>query len=85
MTFPSFHTALAILFVYSSRPPCRMFIPLFVLNLTMLLAIPFAGDHYLADMIGGAIVVAASILVTRRAMRRRHDDLPTESGIVSAA
>jgi hypothetical protein len=69
VTFPSFHTALAILLVYVHRPPLRSFVPVLILNVVMLVAIPFAGHHYLVDMIAGAGVAAISIAVVRLAMR----------------
>lgn len=75
VTFPSYHTVLAVVFIYVSRPPCRWFVPVLVLNLLMLLAIPFAGQHYLTDMIAGAFVAAGSIL-TIKAVAQRRKDLP---------
>jgi hypothetical protein len=69
VTFPSFHTVLAILLVYVHRPPLRSFVPVLILNVVMIVAIPFAGHHYLVDMIAGAGVAAISIAVVRLAMR----------------
>jgi len=69
VTFPSFHTALAILLVYVHRPPLRSFVPVLILNVVMLVAIPFAGHHYLVDMIAGASVAAISIAIVRLAIR----------------
>src|SRR4029077_11707104 len=69
VTFPSFHTALAILLIYVHRPPLRSFVPVLILNVVMLVAIPFAGHHYLVDMIAGAGVAAISIGFVRLAMR----------------
>jgi hypothetical protein len=78
VTFPSFHTALAILLVYVHRPPLRSFAPVLILNVVMLVAIPFAGHHYLVDMIAGAGVAAISIGFVQLAMRprRSEDSLP---------
>jgi hypothetical protein len=78
VTFPSFHTALAILLIYVHRPPLRSFVPVMILNVVMLVAIPFAGHHYLVDMIAGAGVAAISIGFVRLAMRpgRSVDSLP---------
>jgi hypothetical protein len=67
VTMPSFHTVLAILFTYAHRPPSRAFIPVAILNLVMLISIPFAGHHYVVDMIAGAVLAAFSIAVVRAA------------------
>jgi membrane-associated phospholipid phosphatase len=69
VTFPSFHTALAIVLIYVHRPPLPSFVPLMILNVVMLVAIPFAGHHYLVDMIAGAGVAAISIAIVRLAIR----------------
>jgi PAP2 superfamily len=71
VTFPSFHTALAVIFVYVHRPPLRSFVPMAILNVLMVVAIPFAGHHYLVDVIAGAAVAAVSIAIVRAAMRPR--------------
>lgn len=65
VAMPSFHTVLAILFTYAHRPPSRSFIPVAMLNLVMLVSIPFAGHHYVIDMIAGAALAAATIAVVR--------------------
>lgn len=71
VTFPSFHTVMAVLLVYVHRPPLRSFVPLAILNALMLVAIPFAGHHYLVDMIAGAAVAVVSIAIGRAAMGSR--------------
>ncbi len=71
VTFPSFHTVMAVLLVYVHRPPLRSFVPLAILNALMLVAIPFAGHHYLVDMIAGAAVASVSIAIGRAAMGSR--------------
>jgi len=40
-------------------------------NTLMLIATPFAGHHYLVDMIAGAAVLAVSIPIVNAAMRPR--------------
>jgi hypothetical protein len=71
VTFPSFHTVMAVLLVYVHRPPLRSFVPVAILNALMLVAIPFAGHHYLVDMIAGAAVASVSIAIGRAAMGSR--------------
>jgi len=68
ITFPSFHTVLAIAFIYVHRPPSRSFIPVAILNGLMLMAIPSEGHHYLIDVISGAVVAAVCIAIVRAAM-----------------
>jgi hypothetical protein len=65
VAFPSFHTVLAIVFVYVHRPPCRTFWPIAVVNGLMLLSIPVMGHHYFIDVIAGAGISALSIVIYR--------------------
>jgi hypothetical protein len=65
IAFPSFHTISAILLIYAHRRPLPSFRPTLILNLLMFLSIPFAGQHYLVDMISGLVVAGASIAAVR--------------------
>jgi len=60
VTFPSFHTAAAIMLIHAHRG-IRSFRPVLLLNILMLLSTPISGGHYLVDMIGGGIVAFISI------------------------
>lgn len=64
--FPSFHTTMAILFtaVYRGMPRC--FWPAAALNAVMLLSVPYSGDHYMVDLIGGLVVAVIAIKLTWR-------------------
>jgi hypothetical protein len=73
ITFPSFHTTIAIIFMYVHRPPSRSFVPVAILNGLMLLGIPSEGHHYLVDTISGAVVAAVCIVAVRRGMRSRGE------------
>jgi hypothetical protein len=75
VTLPSFHTTMAILFTYAHRPPSRSFIPVLILNVVMLISVPFAGHHYLIDMLAGAALAAISIAIVRAA--RARSDAPS--------
>lgn len=66
VTFPSYHTVMAILLVYSHRPPLKSFAAVLALNIVMLIAVPVEGSHYLADMIAAVPVAAISIVATRK-------------------
>jgi hypothetical protein len=71
VAFPSCHTVMAIVLVYVHRPPLRTFVPVAILNALMVVATPFAGHHYLVDMLSGAAIVAISIPIVHAAMRPR--------------
>lgn len=60
VTFPSFHTAAAIMLIHAHRG-IRSFRPVLFLNVLMLLSTPIFGGHYLVDMIGGGIVAFISV------------------------
>jgi hypothetical protein len=59
--FPSFHTTMALAFVYAFRRTGIIGICVTGINSAMLFAIPFVGGHYLIDMIAGAGVALVSI------------------------
>lgn len=65
VTFPSFHTIMAILFTFACRGIRFVFPAALCLNLLMLVSVPRAGDHYLVDMIAGAVVALIAINVTK--------------------
>lgn len=66
ITFPSFHTALAIILTYCVRRDRYLLAVSAPLNAVMLVSIPLVGGHYLVDMVGGAVVAAISIVTVRR-------------------
>jgi len=62
VTFPSFHTTLALIFIYVAARTNRWALLVFgPLNAVMLISISPVGGHYLVDMLGGAAVAVASI------------------------
>ncbi|AYH45626.1 phosphatase PAP2 family protein [Azoarcus sp. DN11] len=65
VTFPSFHAAMAIIFIYVHRGHRILFPLLATLNVLMLIATPINGGHYLVDIIAGSLVAAASIAILR--------------------
>ena len=65
VTFPSFHTVSAIIFMYGFRKSGLIGRIIFMLNIVMLLSIPAGGDHYLMDMLAGAAGAISSIAVVR--------------------
>jgi PAP2 superfamily len=65
VTFPSFHTIMAILFTFACRDMRFTFPAAVCLNLIMLVSVPHSGDHYLVDMIAGAIVAVTAISIVK--------------------
>lgn len=57
VTFPSFHTMLALMFIYTFRHEKKMiFLPVLFLNLLMIFSCLSQGGHYLVDLLGGMVV-----------------------------
>ncbi len=66
VSFPSFHTTMALVYVYGFRGTGTVGRVMAGLNIAMLFAIPFFGGHYLADMLAGAVVALLSVIMARR-------------------
>ena len=66
ITFPSFHTCLAIMFIWFFRivPYFRWFS--LITNTAMLFATPIFGGHYIADMIAGALITIPLIVLVEK-------------------
>jgi hypothetical protein len=64
--FPSFHTVMAILFTLAHRDNRWSFPFFLILNLLMLTSIPYSGDHYLTDVLGGIVIAVSAFVATRR-------------------
>lgn len=64
--FPSYHAAGSILFIWACWPLKFLRWPMLGINLAVIAATPVEGAHYLADVIGGAIVAAVAIMVAGR-------------------
>lgn len=60
IAFPSMHVVWAMSLLYLVRRHSWLFYPLLVLNSLVILATMFLGWHYLADVIGGILVMAIS-------------------------
>ena len=76
VTFPSFHTAMALAYIWGFRNTGPIGWSIGVLNLVMLCAIPWIGGHYLVDMIAGAAMMLVSLAVVRMALRPSLTPLP---------
>jgi membrane-associated phospholipid phosphatase len=65
ISFPSFHTTLAILLVYGARHHRWLLAVLAPLNMILIAATLSVGGHYLVDLPAGAAVAFISIAATR--------------------
>lgn len=66
VAFPSFHTALAFITVWALLPLRRIVVPLFAVNAALIAGAPSNGDHYLCDLLAGALLAMIAIAVVRR-------------------
>ncbi|MES5486045.1 phosphatase PAP2 family protein [Bradyrhizobium sp. INPA03-11B] len=69
ISFPSFHTALAVILIYASRGVKLLFPAFLVLNLLMIAATPNMGGHYFIDVVAGAAVVLGLVVLCRFSWR----------------
>jgi membrane-associated phospholipid phosphatase len=77
VTFPSFHTALAILAIYAVRGLRLLFWPVLALNAGVIVSTIPEGGHYAIDVVAGAVLTVAAIAGVRRWLAaswgREHD------------
>lgn len=69
VSMPSFHTTLAILFIYALRRMRYLLLFSIPLNVTMILSTPTQGGHYLADVFAGLLLSALTISTLRSSSR----------------
>lgn len=62
ITFPSYHTVLALVLTYAVRHSLFALIPIGALNALMIVSTLPVGGHYLADLFAGGAVTLASIM-----------------------
>lgn len=65
VSFPSFHTSMALAYAWAFRKCGAIGISMAALNIIMLCAVPFFGGHYLVDMIAGAATMLLSLAVVK--------------------
>lgn len=61
ITFPSFHAASALLFIWGAWPVPGLRVVVALVSGAMLLATPIEGTHYFVDVIGGLVVAGAVV------------------------
>lgn len=70
VSFPSYHTAESLMFVWAGLTVPYLRWPLVALNVIVLASVPVIGAHYLTDMVGGAVVAMLSIITAKWVMTR---------------
>ncbi|MBZ7923452.1 phosphatase PAP2 family protein [Ensifer adhaerens] len=78
VTFPSYHTAVGIMIIYSLRSLRWVAAPIAVLNAVMIVGTLPEGGHHLSDVVAGAIVAVVSILVVRAVMAMGQERYQSE-------
>ncbi|MEP6830350.1 MAG: phosphatase PAP2 family protein [Rhizomicrobium sp.] len=84
VTFPSFHTTLALTMVYAFRRTGLVGWILALANGVLLLGVPVFGGHYLVDMIAGAVVFALALAAVRIGVRTRQRRTEPEMAMAAA-
>jgi membrane-associated phospholipid phosphatase len=73
ITFPSFHTAVAVLMVHAARGTSCFWLAI-VVNALMILSTFTEGGHYLVDVVAGAAIALLAIGVVSAARSSRSPD-----------
>lgn len=71
VTFPSYHAALAFIFIYAFRHIPRLAMPGGAWACTTILATPLGGGHYAVDVVAGLALAAFSLGAAKRLVRLR--------------
>lgn len=69
VSFPSYHAAAALLFVWAAWPMRWLRVVLIPLNIALVAGAVVVGGHYFIDIIAGLIVGATSLYLSGRALR----------------
>jgi membrane-associated phospholipid phosphatase len=75
VTFPSFHTALAIVVIYAASALRLASLPIILLNILVIASTMPLGGHYLTDVLTGAAIATLSILAVRALNRQGGADI----------
>jgi membrane-associated phospholipid phosphatase len=73
ISFPSFHTAAALIFIWTSWPLRYLRWAGLVLNAALISATPIDGAHYIVDVIGGVAVATTAIVASGWLLRKLPD------------
>jgi len=79
ISFPSFHTVMALCYAYGARKTGIIGHIVAAMNILMLFTVPFIGGHYLIDMIAGAGVMLLALAIVT-AIRKLPSNAAATSG-----
>jgi membrane-associated phospholipid phosphatase len=65
LTFPSYHTVMAIIATYAVRNYIWLLVPFALLNTVNILSTMPFGGHYFVDVLAGAVIAVSAIAVVR--------------------
>jgi membrane-associated phospholipid phosphatase len=85
VSFPSFHAASAVLYLWALWPVRGLGTASAVLNVLMLISTPVIGAHYVIDVIGGIALAVVSIRAAaycRDAMAREAQPVPVSAALL---
>lgn len=74
ISFPSFHTAAALIFIWTLHTVRYVSWAGIPLNLALIVATPTVGAHYFIDVVGGIVVASAAIAASHMLCRRAKVD-----------
>lgn len=66
IAFPSFHCIAALLFIWGTWTIRWLRTPMMVVCLALIAATPIFGGHYVMDLVAGAVVMVASVMIAER-------------------
>lgn len=76
VTFPSFHTTMAIITIWAVRNVRYISLPVAILNTAVIVATLPEGGHHLIDLFVGAVVAMVAIILVQTYTRQSSDELP---------
>jgi membrane-associated phospholipid phosphatase len=66
VTFPSYHTVMAVVLIYAVWPFKWLRLMLVPLNIVMIFSTPIDGGHYLTDVLGGIAIALVCLWLSQR-------------------
>ena len=85
VSFPSFHTAMALAYCWAFRKTGIISAAITTLNIIMLCAVPFFGGHYLVDMVAGAAAMLLALAIIKTAPLLTRKPIAANASQESAA
>jgi membrane-associated phospholipid phosphatase len=70
VSFPSFHTAAGVMFMWAAFEIRWLRVPAIVLNAAMIASTIVHGSHYFVDLAGGVLVAGVAIVAAKALVRR---------------